>query len=209
MSDPKFLVELQSNDDSTPPKSLDLKQFFDEMLDELGDESIQALSEAMADAGAVPSRKVTGSFRALLRANEWRGGNNSLGASYEHMSQFQGRGDAPSWCWYHRGFMVEQGETIKSLSIWGRASASLSAMKYHWTFRTGDWNNSLDSNAETEFTDVFVGEMDVSTPGNDQSKMVITSDFTAPSDGVLMPSFSIPSGSNRYFYGDYIVEIQP
>lgn len=183
---------------------------YDSVSNEPIDRTLTELGAELAAAGATPSRIIRDNFRGYVGGNLWRGTSCSYGPATPNWSQSLGNGDTPGWNWYHKGYPIRAGETIKSLTIMGRANhASAAQMQYHWTFRTGDWNNSLDSVAETDFTDVFVGTMDTATPGAGQSRHVATADFTAPSDGVLMPCLRGSNGSTLVFYGEIMLEVQP
>lgn len=202
MPDEVYLIELQPTSDDALPKVVDLRGLVTEMV---AQGAVSDMATAIQESGSISFRE---NMRIMLRPNIWVGVNNSYGPSWPNWKQYLGNSEEPGFNWYHRGWFLKKGQSIKSITLAGRVNnPSVTDIKYNFTFRSGDWNNSLDSFAETDFDLVVEGEMDVSTPGHDQSLKHIDVDFTAPSDGVLMPAFRAVSSSKavRYFYGNIVI----
>lgn len=102
------------------------------------------------------------------------------------------------------------GEKLIGIEMFTRPNNNaVTACEFVLRFNTGDFTGTLDSNAEMTTNDFLTKTLDIT--GNDHKKQSLGAvNFTAPSDGYLIPCFKPTVGgtNTRYIAVNMILDIQ-
>lgn len=162
-----------------------------------------------ASSAAITAQQFAGRFY-FETDNRWVYPAVNYGFSAENHSQSGGTGVDPGFSYKAMGIPLRQGETVSGVTIIGTTNnVEITGVEFRLYFQTGLWDGSWDTDGESTVTLIGV-ETELFPLKNVMNRYDIAANFTAPSDGMLIPVVQ-PSGTitaRRYLNFTSLIDIK-